>query len=177
LQVLAEGWASPLKGFMREEEYLQALHFSCIGQDEANNGSFNQSVPIVLAVTDEDKARLERSSSLTLTRNGVAVAVLRRPEFYAHRKEERVARTFGTTHAGHPAIKLIMKSGEWLIGGDLDVLGPIRWNDGLDEYRLTPNELRRRFESMGADAVFAFQLRNPVHNGHALLMTVFNAIK
>jgi len=24
---------------------------------------------------------------------------------------------------------------------------------------------------MGADAVFAFQLRNPVHNGHALLMT------
>ena len=23
---------------------------------------------------------------------------------------------------------------------------------------------------MGADAVFAFQLRNPIHNGHALLM-------
>jgi ATP sulfurylase len=25
---------------------------------------------------------------------------------------------------------------------------------------------------MGADAVFAFQLRNPIHNGHALLMQV-----
>ncbi|KAJ8964443.1 hypothetical protein NQ317_013853, partial [Molorchus minor] len=24
---------------------------------------------------------------------------------------------------------------------------------------------------MGADAVFAFQLRNPIHNGHALLMS------
>ena len=35
---------------------------------------------------------------------------------------------------------------------------------------MTPLELRSRFKEMGADAVFAFQLRNPVHNGHALLM-------
>lgn len=47
-----------------------------------------------------------------------------------------------------------------------------RWNDGLDEYRLTPMELRARFRQLKADAVFAFQLRNPVHNGHALLMQV-----
>ena len=37
-------------------------------------------------------------------------------------------------------------------------------------YRLTPNELRLKFKEMDADAVFAFQLRNPIHNGHALLM-------
>ena len=47
-----------------------------------------------------------------------------------------------------------------------------RWNDDLDEYRLTPNELRAKFKQLKADAVFAFQLRNPVHNGHALLMQV-----
>ena len=65
---------------------------------------------------------------------------------------------------------MVMESGDWLVGGDLEVLKRIRWNDGLDEYRLTPNELRAKFREMGADAVFAFQLRNPVHNGHALLM-------
>lgn len=27
VQVLAEGWAAPLKGFMREKEYLQVLFF------------------------------------------------------------------------------------------------------------------------------------------------------
>lgn len=27
VQTLAEGWASPLRGFMRETEYLQALFF------------------------------------------------------------------------------------------------------------------------------------------------------
>lgn len=30
VQVLAEGWATPLKGFMREREYLQCMHFGCL---------------------------------------------------------------------------------------------------------------------------------------------------
>lgn len=67
---------------------------------------------------------------------------------------------------------MILNSGDFLIGGDLEVLERIKWNDGLDEYRLTPNELRERFRNLGADTVFAFQLRNPIHNGHALLMQV-----
>jgi hypothetical protein len=50
------------------------------------------------------------------------------------------------------------------------VLGRVTWGDGLDEYRLTPAQLRARFKQLQADAVFAFQLRNPIHNGHALLM-------
>ena len=65
---------------------------------------------------------------------------------------------------------MVMDSGDWLVGGDLEVLERITWNDGLDDYRKTPNELRTVFQDKGADAVFAFQLRNPIHNGHALLM-------
>lgn len=65
-----------------------------------------------------------------------------------------------------------MESGDWLLGGDIEVLQRITWDDGLDEYRMTPNELRAEFKKRGADAVFAFQLRNPIHNGHALLMKV-----
>lgn len=37
-------------------------------------------------------------------------------------------------------------------------------------YRLSPTQLKAKFAELGADAVFVFQLRNPVHNGHALLM-------
>ena len=65
-----------------------------------------------------------------------------------------------------------MESGDWLVGGEIEALERIKWDDGLDKYRLTPQELREKFKAMGADAVFAFQLRNPVHNGHALLMQV-----
>jgi len=69
-------------------------------------------------------------------------------------------------------MQLVMEAGDWLVGGDIEALERICWNDGLDKYRLTPNELRAEFKRRGADAVFAFQLRNPIHNGHALLMKV-----
>ncbi|PIO59761.1 sulfate adenylyltransferase [Teladorsagia circumcincta] len=54
--------------------------------------------------------------------------------------------------------------------GAWEVLERITFDDGLDGFRKTPSELRRIFEEKGADAVFVFQLRNPIHNGHALLM-------
>lgn len=53
----------------------------------------------------------------------------------------------------------------------MEVIEKIKYYDGLDRFRLSPAELREEFTKRNADAVFAFQLRNPVHNGHALLMT------
>ncbi|KAK2582921.1 hypothetical protein KPH14_008987 [Odynerus spinipes] len=167
IQVLAEGWAAPLKGFMRENQYLQTQHFNFLTE---NGVQINQSIPIVLAVSTADKERCQNASSLTLRYKETNLAILRNPEFYYHRKEERCSREFGTNDPGHPFIKMIHESGDWLVGGELEVLERIRWNDGLDEYRLTPNEIREKCRNMGADAVFAFQLRNPIHNGHALLM-------
>ncbi|XP_055877503.1 bifunctional 3'-phosphoadenosine 5'-phosphosulfate synthase-like isoform X2 [Biomphalaria glabrata] len=166
-QVLAEGWATPISGFMREKEYLQSQHFGCL----LDNGVINQSIPLVLPIKTSDKEKLDKCEAITLKYEGKDIAILRKPEFYPHNKEERCGRQFGTTNPGHPYVKMIMESGDWLVGGDLEVLDRIYWNDGLDQYRLTPKELRQRFREIGADAVFAFQLRNPVHNGHALLMT------
>ncbi|XP_046960130.1 bifunctional 3'-phosphoadenosine 5'-phosphosulfate synthase isoform X2 [Vanessa cardui] len=168
VQVLSEGWAYPLKGFMREIEYLQALHSNCL---TLGDGSLvNQSVPVVLPLHSADKERLSGAAAVALRHAGRAVAILRAPEFYPHRRAERCARQFGIYHTGHPYIKMIEESGDWLVGGNLEVFERIRWDDGLDSYRLTPNELRQKFKELNADAVFAFQLRNPIHNGHALLM-------
>lgn len=168
IQVLSEGWATPLRGFMRETEYLQTLHFNNI---KSVDGSSNQSVPIVCPITLEDKNRLKEEKSVALRYNGKIVAVVRDPEIYEMRKEERCARQWGMVHKDHPYQQLIFEAGDWCIGGELEVLERIKWDDGLDQYRLTPNELRAEFKRRKADAVFAFQLRNPVHNGHALLMT------
>uniref|UniRef100_A0A1A9X117 adenylyl-sulfate kinase n=1 Tax=Glossina brevipalpis TaxID=37001 RepID=A0A1A9X117_9MUSC len=157
MEILAEGWAYPLKGFMREEEYLQTLHFnSILSQDGVSR--YNQSIPIVLPITNEIKEKLINVSSLALTYNNKPVAILRKPEIYYHRKEERICRQFGTNHPDHPYINMILESGDYLLGGNLEVFERIKWNDGLDEYRLTPNELRKKFKEMNADAVFAFQV-------------------
>ncbi|XP_018420494.1 PREDICTED: bifunctional 3'-phosphoadenosine 5'-phosphosulfate synthase 2 isoform X2 [Nanorana parkeri] len=166
VQVLSEGWATPLKGFMREREYLQVMHFNTL----LDGGIINLSIPIVLPVSKEDKEKLNGVKALALSYEGRRVAILRNPEFFEHRKEERCARVWGTTCTKHPHVKMVLESGDWLVGGDLEALERIRWEDGLDQYRLTPLELRQKAKEMNADAVFAFQLRNPVHNGHALLM-------
>ncbi|KAK1297748.1 ATP sulfurylase 2 [Acorus calamus] len=170
VHVVCEGWASPLKGFMREEEYLQSLHFNCLRLEDGR--VVNMSLPIVLAIHDADKEAIGDSKDVGLVGpKGNTIAILRRIQIYKHNKEERIARTWGTTAPGLPYVEEVISSaGNWLIGGDLEVLEPIKYNDGLDHYRLSPRELRKEFDRREADAVFAFQLRNPVHNGHALLM-------
>jgi len=62
LQVLSEGWATPLKGFMREKEFLQCQHFGCL----LNGVPSNQSVPIVLPLSTRDKERLSGMDKFTL---------------------------------------------------------------------------------------------------------------
>ncbi|GAB4843312.1 Sigma1B-adaptin [Ancistrocladus abbreviatus] len=172
VHVLSEGWASPLRGFMRENEFLQTLHFNCL---RLGDGSVvNMSVPIVLAIDDMLKSRIGESKRVALfdSEGDNPIAILSDIEIYKHNKEERIARTWGTTAPGLPyAEETIKKAGNWLIGGDLEVIQPIKYHDGLDRFRLSPAELRNEFIRRNADAVFAFQLRNPVHNGHALLMT------
>ena len=100
------------------------------------------------------------------------MAILRDPEFYEHLKEDRCTRQLGTTNPKHPYIKIIKESGDWLVEGAIDALERVRWDDGFDKNRLTARKLRIKFKKMGADVVFVFQLRNPIHNGHALLVTV-----
>ncbi|KAK7270551.1 hypothetical protein RIF29_23773 [Crotalaria pallida] len=171
VHVLSEGWASPLHGFMRESEFLQTLHFNSI---TLTDGSVvNMSLPIVLAIDDAQKHRIGDSKKVALFDSlGNPVAILNNIEIYKHPKEERIARTWGTTAPGLPYVEeAITKAGNWLIGGDIEVIEPIKYHDGLDHFRLSPAELRDEFTKRNADAVFAFQLRNPVHNGHALLMT------
>ena len=81
-------------------------------------GVVNQSIPIVLPVKTADKERLEGKKAFSLRYQGKPVAILREPEFYLHRKEERCARQFGTTNTGHPYIKVTRC--KWDLGVDWD---------------------------------------------------------
>ncbi|GLU08080.1 hypothetical protein SLE2022_250060 [Rubroshorea leprosula] len=171
VHVLSEGWASPLRGFMKESEFLQTLHFNSLRLEDGS--VVNMSVPIVLAIDDSQKQSIGNSTRVALVdSNDNPIAILSDIEIYKHPKEERIARTWGTTAPGLPYVEeAITNAGNWLIGGDLEVIEPIKYHDGLDRFRLSPAQLHEEFTRRNADAVFAFQLRNPVHNGHALLMT------
>ena len=77
---------------------------------------------------------------------------------------------YGVIDPGHPYIKHIYSGGPYLLGGEVELLNRIKYNDGLDKYRLTASELEAEFKKKGADVVYAFQTRNPTHAGHAYLM-------
>ena len=195
LQVIGEGWASPLKGFMREGTLLETLHFNSILVDPFNvTGNANRhemktdfanfkehqapqrvsmSVPITLSCTSYTKDAVEKSAKrdvALVTQMGETVAILRDPEIYGNRKEEIVTRMFGAIDMDHPYINHIYSGGDYLIGGEIELLDRIRYNDGLDKWRKTANELMDEFQEKKADTVYAFQTRNPTHAGHAYLM-------
>lgn len=194
LQTVAEGWAAPLKGFMREGTLLQTIHFNSMLVDPKNiTGSkginemqtdfldfktvppkrVSMSVPITLSCTAYTKKAIESSGKKAVAlvnKHGKILAILRNPEIYANRKEEIVSRIFGVIDPGHPYVQHIYSGGGWNIGGEIELLEKIRYNDGLDKWRLTAPEVMKQFEDKKADAVFAFQTRNPTHAGHAYLM-------
>jgi len=69
---------------------------------------------------------------------------------------------------------MIFESGDWLIGGDLEVLERIRWNDNLDQFRLTPNELRKRFRDMKVINEFDFKINITSLLIRLILFLLFN---
>ena len=195
LQTIGEGWAAPLKGFMREGALLETLHFNSMLTDPFNlTGNVNRlysktnfdqfskhpapqrvsmSVPITLSCTSFTKDLIESSGKnavALVTQMGQTVAILRDPEIYSNRKEEIVTRMYGVIDMDHPYIKHIYNGGDYLIGGEVELLDRIRYNDGLDQWRKTATELMEEFHAKGADTVYAFQTRNPTHAGHAYLM-------
>merc|ERR1719456_2047756 len=108
VHVLAEGWASPLDGFMTEKQYLSCLHYQMLSE---NGEVIPMPVPIVLPITDDVKAKIEGKPAIALKKeSGEVVAVLRDLEIYPHRKEERATRTFGiNADRGHPYVDKIFE--------------------------------------------------------------------
>ena len=195
LQTIGEGWAAPLKGFMREGTLLETLHFNSIlvdpfnvtgNKDRLNSVTdfddfpehpaptrVSMPIPITLSLTSFTREQIIASGKFDValtTRMGHTVAIMRNVEIYENRKEEIVTRMFGVIDPGHPYIANIYNGGDYLIGGEVELLDRIRYNDGLDEWRKTVTELIDEFQQKGADTVYAFQTRNPTHAGHAYLM-------
>ncbi len=132
------------------------------------------SVPITCDVTTEQKAALEKEERIAIKCTAVSgdiYAVIEKPVFFPNRKEEICTRTYGTFSLKHPKIERVMAEGDWCITGEsMKFVKRVTYNDGLDQYRMTPVEIQNKMKELKADAVYAFQVRNPLHNGHVLLL-------
>ena len=172
LQTISEGWAYPLTGFMNELQLVESMHMKTV--TDANGVAHLLSVPITQHVTTEQKEALTGKPAVALKCSKISdkvLAVIHKPTFFANRKEEICARTFGCFSVKHPKSETIFAQGDWLISGESTrFFERIKYNDGLDKYRMLPREIHEEMQKRGADAVYGFQVRNPLHNGHCLLL-------
>jgi 3'-phosphoadenosine 5'-phosphosulfate synthase len=132
------------------------------------------SVPITQSLTKEEHEHLKGEKKIVLRCTKVSphpLAIIENPVFFENRKEEISTRTFGTFSQKHPKVERIMAQGDFLVSGSKTrFIHEIKFNDGLDQYRLTPVEVNNLMKEKNADVVYAFQVRNPLHNGHVLLL-------
>jgi 3'-phosphoadenosine 5'-phosphosulfate synthase len=169
LQTIADGWAFPLKRFMNELELLESIQMKTVTDE---NGEVHLlSCPITMHVKEEQKVALEQEKKIAIWYKDECYAVINEPCFFENRKEEIVSRVFGVFSGEHSGAQPIMAQGEWLVSGaSMDFLKRVTFNDGMDKYRYTPQEISDLIKAKNADAVYAFQVRNPLHNGHCLLL-------
>ena len=172
LQTIGEGWAFPLQRFMNELELLESMQMKTITDSVGKRHLL--SVPITQDVSAEQKAALEGESKIAIKCSALGddiLAVIEKPVFFDNRKEEICTRTFGTFSEEHPKAKTIMEQGDFLVSGEsMRFTKRVTFNDGMDQWRLTPQQIQQAATEKGADAVYAFQVRNPLHNGHVLLL-------
>jgi sulfate adenylyltransferase len=124
-------------------------------------------IPITLDIPGSLQSQLGSGARLVLRDlEGMIVAVLHvedlwRPDFRAEAHQ-----VYGTTDTRHPGVAFLFRdSHPYLVGGTLEVLQlPAHYD--FAALRLTPRQLRDRFQRMGWRRIVAFQTRNPMHRAH-----------
>lgn len=166
LQCIQQGWVpSNLKCFMNEEQLLECLYFKTTDKSL-------QSLPVMYPITEKTNKDLEKllGTNVNLYYNGKKVAQIEKISTYPFRLEEISAKLFGTTSLHHPKTEKYVGRTHLVTGENIVFFDKLEFNDGLDQFRLTPQEIKERIKEMKADCVYAFQLRNPLHNGHCMLL-------
>ena len=161
LELLLDGGFSPLRGFLTQDD-----HRSVCSDMRLGDGTL-WPIPITLDVDAETAAALHVGTRLALRdAEGVMIAVLHVEDVYQPDRNVEAEQVFGTTDPEHPGVdQLLRRTHPWYVGGTLEgVTRPHHYD--FAERRLTPAQLRQRFEQRGWTRIVAFQTRNPMHRAH-----------
>ncbi|MEA2056089.1 MAG: sulfate adenylyltransferase, partial [Patescibacteria group bacterium] len=159
---IADGVYSPLKGFLREEDFK-----TVIDKMRLKSGVV-WPIPIVLDISQKQYKQLKNKKEiLLLDQNSEPLALLKKPEFYQYDAKELAQKVYGTTDKAHPGVEEVYQMGPYLVGGEIASL--INGRGLFSDHNYTPAQTREIFEKRGWDTITAFQTRNVPHRGHEFL--------
>jgi len=164
VELIAIGAFSPLTGFMGRKDYE-----SVVDSQRLENG-LPWTIPVTLAVSEENAKRVETSSEIALTDDHAqVVAILHLEEVYSYDREHEAQLVLQTTSDAHPGVGYLKSVGNQCLAGPISLLRrPDRGQ--FTNYLLDPKETRFLFEHRGWRTVVAFQTRNPVHRAHEYIL-------
>jgi sulfate adenylyltransferase len=161
LELLLNGGFSPLRGFMDRADYDAVLDHARLPCGEL------WPIPITLDVTEDFAAKLQPGEVVALRDpEGVMLAALHVKDVYRPDRQAEAHAVFGTTSHEHPGVRhLLDHTHPVYVGGEVEGLRlPAHYD--FHELRLTPAQVRERFQQHGWTRVVAFQTRNPMHRAH-----------
>lgn len=164
VELIAIGAFSPLTGFMGRLDYQNVVE----NQRLANGLPWT--IPVTLAVSEEDTKRVETASDIALTDDHAqVVAIMQLDEVYNYDREREAQLVLQTTSDAHPGVAYLKSVGHQCLAGSISLLRrPDRGQ--FTNYLLDPKETRFLFEHRGWRTVVAFQTRNPVHRAHEYIL-------
>jgi sulfate adenylyltransferase len=162
LELLATGGFSPLRTFHDRADYESV----CVRMRLATGELWP--IPVTLDLPEHIVEAAQAAGGLALRARGADVAVLRMTEAWRPDRQAEAQSVFGTTDPGHPGVQALLRSHDWYVSGDLEVLR-LPEHHAFRSLRLTPAQVRREFADRGWDRVVAFQTRNPMHRAHQQL--------
>ena len=141
LELLAVGAASPLRGFLGAADYESVL-----ARMRLADGTV-WPLPLTLAVSDEDAARLERGSAVALRDGrGFLWAVLTVSEVHRRDPLAEARAVYRTEDAAHPGVAYLLSRPVNLVAGEVRAF-PLPDDLPFAAHRLTPRQLRARIRS------------------------------
>jgi sulfate adenylyltransferase len=161
LELLGNGGFTPLTGFLAKADYD-----SVVERMRLANG-LPWSIPITLAVA-KDHPAAEIGDDAALWHAGRPVAVIHVRERFGYDKAREAKNVFRTEDAAHPGVAALMRQGDLLLGGPVEVIAD-DISTSFAKYRLTPAQTRAEFARRGWKRIVAFQTRNPIHRAHEYL--------
>lgn len=161
LELLMTGAFSPLTGFMN-----RADHASVCNDMRLADGTL-WPMPVTLDVGHDFVDRLGEHRRIALRDpEGVALAVLDIQDIWEPDREAEAKAVFGTTDRKHAGVAwLLDRAGPVYVGGRVHGIALPQHYD-FRHLRLTPREVRERFDKLGWRRIVAFQTRNPMHRAH-----------
>jgi sulfate adenylyltransferase len=159
LELLATGVFSPLTGFLVKEDYDRVV------REMRLFGGLVWSIPVTLAVADDQAAGISPGQDITLWQDDTPLAIMTVAEKYRRDTAREAREVYRTEDQAHAGVARLHRHGDTLLGGDIWLLN---WPQPREfpEFRHTPAQTRRMFARRGWRRIVGFQTRNPIHRAH-----------